>query len=249
MAPKGKGKGKVSASSSGLEDEGGWKGVRLELGEMVRGLVQSLGKSSSSEAKRDPWISQFRKLGAPNFDGKGKPEDAESWLSEVEKILESLECPEEKWVRLATFQFKGEASQWWKSAHRLKFPDTDLLAIPWEEFREVFYERYFPEYERDRLDRDFQNLKQGSMSVAEYEAAFTWLEQFAQVFDSERCRAKKFVEGLVPALRSRVLGFRCPTLADAVELAARYEDDRKLFLEEHPKGKGVGKYSKIYIVF
>ena len=58
------------------------------------------------------------------------------------------------------------------------------------------------------------------------------------MFDTERRRAKKFVEGLVLALRSRVLGFRCPTLADAVELAARYEDDRKLFLEEHPKGKG-----------
>ena len=50
----------------------------------------------------------------------------------------------------------------------------------------MFYERYFPEYERDRLDRDFRNLKQGSMSVAEYEAAFTRLEQFAQVFDTER---------------------------------------------------------------
>ena len=43
----------------------------------------------------------------------------------------------------------------------------------------MFYESYFPEYERDHLDRDFWNLKQGSMTVAEYEAAFTQLEQFA----------------------------------------------------------------------
>ena len=57
---------------------------------MVRGLVQSLRKSSSSESKGDPWISQFCKLGAPNSDGKGKLEDVQSWLSEVEKILESL---------------------------------------------------------------------------------------------------------------------------------------------------------------
>ena len=78
MAPKGRGKGRASASSSGLEEEGGWKGVQQELGEMVRGLVQSLGKSSSSETKGDSWISQFRKLDAPNFDGKDKSEDAES---------------------------------------------------------------------------------------------------------------------------------------------------------------------------
>ena len=70
----------------------------------------------------------------PYFDGQGKPEDAELWLSEVEKILESLECPVEKCVRLATFQLKGEVDTWWKSARRMKFPDTDLLAIPWEDF-------------------------------------------------------------------------------------------------------------------
>ena len=159
MLPKGRGRGRASTSCSGLEEEGGWKGVRLELGEMVRCLVQSLGKSSSSQTKGDPLISQFRKLGAPTFDGRGKPEDGEMWLSEVEKILESLECPVEKWVQLATFQLKGEVDTWWKSTRRIKFSDTDLLAIPWEELREVFYEKYFPEHERDRLDRDFQNLK------------------------------------------------------------------------------------------
>ena len=74
---------------------------------MVQRIVQSLGKGSSSEAKGDPWISQFCKLGAPTFDGPGKPEDGETWLSEVEKILEG---PVEKWVRLATFQLRGEAN-------------------------------------------------------------------------------------------------------------------------------------------
>ena len=76
------------------------------------------------------------------------------------------------------------------------------------------------------------------MSVTEYESAFTRLEQFAQVFDTEKRQAKRFVEGLNPALRSRVLGYRCPTLVDAVELAALYEDDHKLFLEKPRKGKG-----------
>ena len=146
-------------SSSGLEEEGGWKGVHQELGEMVRGPVQSLRKNSSREAMGDPWISQFRKLGVPHFDGRGKPEDAESWLFKVEKIVESLDCPMEKWVHLATFQLKGEADTWWKSARRMKFPNVDLLAIPWEDFQDVFFEMYFLEHERDHLDRDFWNLK------------------------------------------------------------------------------------------
>ena len=98
-------------------------------------------------------------MGVPHFDCRGKPEDAETWLSEVEKILESLKCLVEKWVRLATFQLKDEADTWWKSARRMKFSDTDLSAILWEDFRVVFFEKYFLEYERDRLDRDFRNLK------------------------------------------------------------------------------------------
>ena len=129
MPPKGQGRGRASASSSGLEEEGGWKGVHRQMGEMMQGIVQSLRKSSSSEAKGDPWISQFRNLGTPSFDGRGKLEDGETWLSEVKKILEGMECPVEKWVRLVTFQLKGEVDQWWKSAHRTKFPDTDLLSI------------------------------------------------------------------------------------------------------------------------
>ena len=64
------------------------------------------------------------------------------------------------------------------------------------------------------------------MTVAEYEVAFSRLEQFAQVFDTEKRRAKRFVEGLTPALRSRILGNWCSTLADVVDLSVRYEDDR-----------------------
>ena len=83
--------------------------MQRELGEMMRGIVQSLRRSSSGEAKGDLWISQFCKLGAPTFDGRGKPKDGDMWLYEVEKILEGMECPVEKWVRLVTFQLKGEA--------------------------------------------------------------------------------------------------------------------------------------------
>ena len=58
------------------------------------------------------------------------------------------------------------------------------------------------------------------------------------MFDTEKHKAKRLMEGLNPARMSRVLGYQCPTLVDAVDLAVWYEDDRKLFLEERPKGKG-----------
>ena len=47
------------------------------------------------------------------------------------------------------------------------------------DFQDVFYEKYFPDHERDRLEREFRDLQQGSMSVVEYEATFSRLERFA----------------------------------------------------------------------
>ena len=93
---RGRGRGRTSASSSGLEEGSGWRGMQRELGEIVWGIVQSLGRGNSDGTKGDPWIMQFRKLDAPTFDGRGKPEECETCLLEVEKILEGMEYPAEK---------------------------------------------------------------------------------------------------------------------------------------------------------
>ena len=172
------------------------------------------------------------------FNGRGKPEECEAWLLKVEKILESMECPEEKWVRLASFLLEGDADQWWRATGRRKFLNLDLLMISWGDFWDVFYEKYFLDHERDRLDREFRSLKQGSKSVVEYEATFSRLERFTQSLDIEECRAKRFVEGLNPVLRLKVMGYRCWTLLDVVDWAFRFEDEHKRYIESQPKGKG-----------
>ena len=82
-------------------------------------------------------------------------------------------------MRLATFLLEGDADQWWKVVRHLKFPDFVTIDIKWRYFESTFYEKYFPDHERDRLDQEFQSLQQGSMTVIEYEAAFARLEQFA----------------------------------------------------------------------
>ena len=71
---------------------------------------------------------------APTFDGRGKIEKCKAWLWKIEKILKSMECPKEKWVRLASFLFESDAEQWWRATRCLKFPDQDLLMITWEDF-------------------------------------------------------------------------------------------------------------------
>ena len=77
----------------------------------------------------------------------------------IQKILESMECPEEKWVQLASFLFEGDADQWLRATRCLKFLNSDLLMISWRDFRDVFYEKYFPDHDRDRLDSEFRSLQ------------------------------------------------------------------------------------------
>ena len=75
------------------------------------------------------------------------------------------------------------------------------------------------------------------MTVSESEATFACLEQFAQTFDSEEQRAERFLECLQSGLRLKVMACRCQTMAKMVEMASRFEDEYKKFLEDHPKGK------------
>lgn len=75
------------------------------------------------------------------------------------------------------------------------------------------------------------------MIVGENEAAFAHLEWFAQTFDSKERRAKRFLEDLQPELRLKVMVCRCQTVAEMDEMASRFEDEYKKYMEDHPKGK------------
>ena len=75
------------------------------------------------------------------------------------------------------------------------------------------------------------------MTVAEYEAAFARLERFTQAFDSEEKQVNRFLEGLQLSLRVKVMGCRCTTVADMVQMASHFEDEYQQYLRGRSKGK------------
>ena len=107
------------------------------------------------------------------------------------------------------YQLEGDADKWWKAVRRLKFPEAVMVEIKWKDFETTFHEKYLPDHVRDRFDREFRSLQQVNMTVAEYEAKFARLERLAQVFDTEERRMKRFLEGLQPGLKLKVMGCRC----------------------------------------
>ena len=71
--------------------------------------------------------------------------------------------------------------------------------LAWDQFKEVFFKTYFPRSMRSPKESEFIQLRQGFMTVAEYETKFTQLSRFAsKLISSEERKAFRFLEGLSP---------------------------------------------------
>ncbi|MQL87026.1 hypothetical protein Taro_019559 [Colocasia esculenta] len=86
---------------------------------------------------------------------------------------------------------------------------------------------------QDKMEQEFLSLTQGSLTVLEYEARFAELLKYApHIVADERRKAKKFVMGLKPSLRTRLVAFDHRTLEQALNAACRQEGEMEQYLEE-----------------
>ena len=90
------------------------------------------------------------------------------WLKEIEKAFALVKVKEEQKVEFANYYLKNEATYWWEMVKTLE--GTDF--ITWERFKELFLEKYFPQFVQDQMELKFLELKQGTMSVSDYESKF-----------------------------------------------------------------------------
>jgi hypothetical protein len=103
------------------------------------------------------------------------PMDVDDWLKSVEKKLQVVQCKNHEKVLLASHQpFVPAANSWdaYVEAHE------EAKSINWPEFRAAFHAHHVPQGVI-KLKKEFQDLKQGSMSVNEYITKFTQLSRYA----------------------------------------------------------------------
>ncbi|MQM11482.1 hypothetical protein Taro_044391 [Colocasia esculenta] len=90
-----------------------------------------------------------------------------------------------------------------------------------------------PNSRTDRMEQKFLSLTEGSKTILEYEARFAELSKYApHIVADERRKAKKFVMGLKPSLRTRLVAFDHRTLDEALSPACRQEGEMEQYLEE-----------------
>ncbi|XP_028112205.1 uncharacterized protein LOC114310424 [Camellia sinensis] len=136
----------------------------------------------------------------------------------MEKLFEVFLYLETQKVLLAIYTLRDEARKWWLLVR------SGNENMTWAQFNAIFYDKYFPHYFWDRKVSEFQELKQGRMSVAEYEAKFTELARFApHMVDTDYKKTSKFEDGLDLDISDRIGVLNLPTYVNVLDRALMAE--------------------------
>ncbi|XP_030440063.1 uncharacterized protein LOC115662033 [Syzygium oleosum] len=147
-------------------------------------------------------IEQFLKLKPPKFNGRGDPEAAPRWVEELEKAFDVLGCTEAEKVTLAVYQLQDSAIDWFATRDRV-FPEESA---------------------QERKLAEFMRLRQGQMTVDQYEAEFARLSKFApRMVENPRDKVQRFRDGLKPDLRSKMISLNIRDYGEMYERAQAIE--------------------------
>jgi hypothetical protein len=180
---------------------------------------------SPTAATEDPSLrmsklrKEFMRCKPKSFSGGANLQKAEKWIRNMEKIHKTTQLDEEAKVTLSAFMLEGDADVWWHS-----ILDVHKDVSTWQQFKDLFYEKYYPKAVIDRKREEFLHLRQNNMTVMEYEVQFTHLVQFSGGWiTNEREKATRFIFGLKPKIRQAVASSGAHMYRDAVERALGFE--------------------------
>jgi len=161
----------------------------LEVVAQVLGQQLNAGAGANRDVRM---LETFLRNHPPTFKGRYDPDGAQTWLKEVERIFQVIQCSEVQMVRFGTHMLAEEADDWWVSVQPiLENGGVDVTSAV---FRREFLNRYFPEDVRGKKKIEFLELKEGDMSVTEYAAKFVELAKFYPHYTVETVEFSKCIK-------------------------------------------------------
>jgi hypothetical protein len=121
-------------------------------------------------------LREFQWTKPLTFSHSIKPMDVDDWWKTVEKKMQVVQCNNKEKVLFTAHQLVGPVADWWDAyvgAH--EEPET----MNWKEFRNSFRTHHVPLGVMKLKKKEFEDLKQGSMTVSEYVTRFTQLSHYA----------------------------------------------------------------------
>jgi hypothetical protein len=176
--------------------------VLMMQAQMLQTMQQTMVNMQQNQQAPQPQqrdrLRDFQRTKPPSFSQYVEPMDADDGLKTIEKKLQIVQCNNREKVMLASHQLVGPATDWWDAyveAH--KEPDS----INWIEFKAVFCSHHVPEGIMKLKKKEFQDLKQGSMTVSEHVTRFTQLSRYTpNDVDTDEKKQDYFLNGLNDSL-------------------------------------------------
>ena len=127
---------------------------------------------------------------------------------------------------------------WWRMEKRLLESQEPL---EWENFKDVFFKKYFLRSVRRQKESEFIQLRQGNMIVAKYEIKFTQLSRFSSyLISTEERKAFRFQDDLSPFFKDELSLHKLETYSVVVEsalLTERSAKELQKYREQHKRGR------------
>ncbi|XP_058777196.1 uncharacterized protein LOC131651556 [Vicia villosa] len=124
------------------------------MAQMMQGMQgqQPPTQAPVPQAAAGPDFRAFFRMDPPEFVGGLDSLLAHDWLAGMERVFQAIQCTEEE----------------------------KEIPKDWQHFKVAFLEKYFPNSVRTQKEREFQNFKQGDMSVSEYAEKFEDLADYSR---------------------------------------------------------------------
>ncbi|MQL84416.1 hypothetical protein Taro_016925 [Colocasia esculenta] len=194
-----KAKGKASPSSPRRGDH---PGARRKA--ILEALLQLLGTAQGArddEQRREERAEQ--QAPAPQGPVLPPPPPVDYGVF-MQGLVQAMQTQAHTQAALQAQLEAQRADVWWSSLLRTRFEDG-AVDVAWDAFVRLFRAKFVPEHIQDKMEQEFLSLTQGSMTVLE----------------DERRKTKKFVMGLKPSLRTRLVAFDHRMLDEALSAACR----------------------------
>ncbi|XP_061345586.1 uncharacterized protein LOC133291353 [Gastrolobium bilobum] len=151
-------------------------------------------------------LNAFRKNNPPAFKGTYDPIVTAKWLLALEKIFKVMRCRDQLKLLYATYMLQDEANDWWTNA--IQPLELQGQEITWALFEGIFLDMYFTREDMESKEKEFLELKQGSMTIDQYLAEFNELKKYAnyrRALPTPTDLAAKFQWGLCEKIAKMVL--------------------------------------------
>ncbi|XP_075515773.1 uncharacterized protein LOC142550585 [Primulina tabacum] len=166
----------------------------------------------------------FRRMNPPEFVGGADPLVALEWVKSLEAIFDYLKFTDRDRVSCTVFMLVKAARIWWEATK----VTVNVRELKWEEFKELFYAKYFSREVKAKKVKEFLELKQDSLSVAEYTLKFEEGCVFVPfIAENDKDKGEHFLRGLKPEIQRDVHMAKVITYQDIVKRALLAEHDEQ----------------------